>query len=176
MRAIIERIQFSYKLSWTPPNQSGLSTPLAPWRHFHFVLKHRDMDDIIKTEKKKINNFGYVKEQTQLCVMFSLGVFPFEMMSVIFISRHGNAQALFYLLKGWLWNKIFILFKFLFWIPCLMKHKVCTVWLQDVICCSRDMDFILWPRNDVEKVVCFLFSRWKGDSEAEFRHVEVRQL
>ena len=127
-------------------------------------------------ENSKIKTFGYVKEQTQLCLMFSLGVFSFEMKSFIFILQHGNAQALFYLLKGWLWNKIFILFKFLFWITCLIKHKLCTVWLQDVIGCSRDMDFILWPRNDVEKVVCFLFSRWKGDSEAEFRHVEVRQL
>lgn len=44
---------------------------------------------------------------------------------------------------------------------------------KDVMGCSRDMDFILWPRNDLEKVVCFLFSRWKGDSEAEFKHLDA---
>lgn len=44
---------------------------------------------------------------------------------------------------------------------------------KDVIGCSRDMDFILWPRNDLERVVCFLFSRWKGDSEAVFKHLDA---
>lgn len=34
------------------------------------------------------------------------------------------------------------------------------------------MDFILWPRNDIEKIVCLLFSRWKGSDEA-FRPVQV---
>ena len=45
------------------------------------------MDDIIKTKKENKKNFGYVKEQTQLYVMFSVDLFPFEMKSVIFISR-----------------------------------------------------------------------------------------
>lgn len=44
---------------------------------------------------------------------------------------------------------------------------------KDVVGCSRDMDFILWPRSDLDKVVCFLFSRWKGDTQAEFRHVDA---
>ncbi|XP_028416412.1 uncharacterized protein C6orf62 homolog [Dendronephthya gigantea] len=44
---------------------------------------------------------------------------------------------------------------------------------KDVVGCTRDMDFILWPRNDLERVTCFLFSRWKGDSEAEFQHIEA---
>ncbi len=53
----------------------------------------------------------------------------------------------------------------------LTQHSVAS--LQDVLGCIQDMDFILWPRNDLEGVTCFLFSRWKGDGEAEFQHVEV---
>lgn len=34
------------------------------------------------------------------------------------------------------------------------------------------MDFILWPRNDIEKIVCLLFSRWK-ESDEPFRPVQV---
>lgn len=45
---------------------------------------------------------------------------------------------------------------------------------KDVLGCTRDMDFILWPRNDLEGVTCFLFSRWKDDSEAEFKHIEAK--
>lgn len=44
--------------------------------------------------------------------------------------------------------------------------------LQDVIGCTQEMDFILWPRNDIEKIVCLLFSRWKGSDEP-FRPVQV---
>lgn len=36
---------------------------------------------------------------------------------------------------------------------------------RDVIGCTQEMDFILWPRNDIEKIVCLLFSRWKGSDE-----------
>lgn len=36
------------------------------------------------------------------------------------------------------------------------------------------MDFILWPRNDIEKIVCLLFSRWKGADDEPFRPVQVR--
>lgn len=46
--------------------------------------------------------------------------------------------------------------------------------LQDVIGCTQEMDFILWPRNDIEKVVCLLFSRWKGADDEPFRPVQVR--
>lgn len=45
--------------------------------------------------------------------------------------------------------------------------------LQDVIGCTQEMDFILWPRNDIEKVVCLLFSRWKGADDEPFRPVQV---
>lgn len=38
------------------------------------------------------------------------------------------------------------------------------------------MDFILWPRNDIEKIVCLLFSRWKGADDEPFRPVQVRAL
>lgn len=44
--------------------------------------------------------------------------------------------------------------------------------LQDVIGCTQEMDFILWPRNDIEKIVCLLFSRWK-ESDEPFRPVQV---
>lgn len=36
------------------------------------------------------------------------------------------------------------------------------------------MDFILWPRNDIEKIVCLLFSRWKGADDEPYRPVQVR--
>ena len=45
--------------------------------------------------------------------------------------------------------------------------------LQDVLGCIQDVDFFLWPRNDIEKIVCHLFSRWKGDESSEFRPVQV---
>lgn len=35
---------------------------------------------------------------------------------------------------------------------------------RDVIGCTTDVDFFLWPRKDIEKIECMLFSRWKGDS------------
>ncbi|KAL3868438.1 hypothetical protein ACJMK2_041245 [Sinanodonta woodiana] len=35
---------------------------------------------------------------------------------------------------------------------------------RDVIGCTTDVDFFLWPRNDIDKIECHLFSRWKGDS------------
>uniref|UniRef100_A0A493TJ19 Chromosome 6 open reading frame 62 n=1 Tax=Anas platyrhynchos platyrhynchos TaxID=8840 RepID=A0A493TJ19_ANAPP len=44
---------------------------------------------------------------------------------------------------------------------------------RDVIGCTQEMDFILWPRNDIEKIVCLLFSRWKGSDEA-FRPVQAK--
>ena len=62
--------------------------------------------------------------------------------------------------------------------PCIHMSdtKFHIKFLQDVLGCTRDMDFILWPRNDLEGVTCFLFSRWKDDSEAEFKHIEVSYL
>nr|XP_027814765.1 uncharacterized protein C6orf62 homolog isoform X2 [Ovis aries] len=42
---------------------------------------------------------------------------------------------------------------------------------RDVIGCTQEMDFILWPRNDIEKIVCLLFSRWK-ESDEPFRPVQ----
>ena len=43
---------------------------------------------------------------------------------------------------------------------------------RDVIGCTQEMDFILWPRNDIEKIVCLLFSRWK-ESDEPFRPVQM---
>ncbi|XP_077991735.1 uncharacterized protein C6orf62 homolog [Glandiceps talaboti] len=36
---------------------------------------------------------------------------------------------------------------------------------KDVIGCTQEMDFFLWPRNDLEKMECMLFSRWKGEED-----------
>ncbi|MGH0164723.1 UNVERIFIED_CONTAM: hypothetical protein FKN15_076061 [Acipenser sinensis] len=44
---------------------------------------------------------------------------------------------------------------------------------RDVIGCTQEMDFILWPRNDIEKIVCLLFSRWKGSDDEPFRLVQT---
>ncbi|KXJ28945.1 uncharacterized protein C6orf62 homolog [Exaiptasia diaphana] len=44
---------------------------------------------------------------------------------------------------------------------------------KDVPGCTQNVDFFLWPRNDIEKIVCHLFSRWKGDENAEFKLVQV---
>jgi len=44
---------------------------------------------------------------------------------------------------------------------------------KDVIGCTTDMDFFLWPRNDIERIECLLFSRWKGDDQEPFRPLQV---
>ncbi|XP_053571902.1 uncharacterized protein C6orf62 homolog [Bombina bombina] len=44
---------------------------------------------------------------------------------------------------------------------------------SNVIGCTQEMDFFLWPRNDIEKIACLLFSRWKG-SEEPFRPVQAK--
>eukprot|EP00918_Siedleckia_nematoides_P069857 GHVU01152300.1.p1 GENE.GHVU01152300.1~~GHVU01152300.1.p1 ORF type:complete len:231 (-),score=42.53 GHVU01152300.1:422-1114(-) len=37
---------------------------------------------------------------------------------------------------------------------------------KDVIGCTTDMDFMLWPRTDIDRIQCLLFSRWKGGHDA----------
>ncbi|XP_041357066.1 uncharacterized protein C6orf62 homolog [Gigantopelta aegis] len=44
---------------------------------------------------------------------------------------------------------------------------------RDVIGCTTEMDFFLWPRNDIDRIECHLFSRWKGD-HAPFRPVMAK--
>ncbi|XP_005098445.1 uncharacterized protein C6orf62 homolog [Aplysia californica] len=39
---------------------------------------------------------------------------------------------------------------------------------RDVIGCISQLDFFLWPRNDIENIQCHLYSRWKGE-EAPFK-------
>uniref|UniRef100_A0A0B6YQ68 Uncharacterized protein n=1 Tax=Arion vulgaris TaxID=1028688 RepID=A0A0B6YQ68_9EUPU len=34
---------------------------------------------------------------------------------------------------------------------------------RDVIGCTSQVDFFLWPRNDIESIQCHLYSRWKGE-------------
>ncbi|XP_064605641.1 uncharacterized protein C6orf62 homolog [Liolophura sinensis] len=54
---------------------------------------------------------------------------------------------------------------------------------KDVLGCTTEIDFFLWPRNDIDKIECHLFSRWKGDSDAfkpiqavfEFNHVDYEK-
>ncbi|KAK3803843.1 hypothetical protein RRG08_029435 [Elysia crispata] len=43
---------------------------------------------------------------------------------------------------------------------------------RDVIGCTSDVDFFLWPRNDIEKIECHLYSRWKGE-DTPFRPLIV---
>lgn len=38
---------------------------------------------------------------------------------------------------------------------------------KDVLGCTTDMDFFLWPRNDIEKIESLLFSRWKTEDNSE---------
>jgi len=35
---------------------------------------------------------------------------------------------------------------------------------RDVIGCTSDVDYFLWPRNDLDRIECSLFSRWKGEN------------
>ena len=44
--------------------------------------------------------------------------------------------------------------------------------LQDVLGCTTEIDFFLWPRNDIEKIECILFSRWKGE-DTPFKPIQV---
>ena len=69
------------------------------WRHFCFVLEHRDMVDIRKTQE----NLGY-----------SLGIFLVEM-TFMFLSQHRDTQAIFYLLN----RNLFISYK-------LLLYKLCN--------------------------------------------------
>jgi len=42
---------------------------------------------------------------------------------------------------------------------------------KDVIGCTTEMDFFLWPRNDIDHIECLVFSRWKGDDEDPYRQL-----
>ena len=45
-----------------------------------------------------------------------------------------------------------------------------------MIGCTTEIDFFLWPRRDLEKIECKLFSRWKGDEESPFKPLLVRMF
>lgn len=36
---------------------------------------------------------------------------------------------------------------------------------KDVLGVTTDIDFFLWPRQDIDQIECLIFSRWKGDLE-----------
>lgn len=44
---------------------------------------------------------------------------------------------------------------------------------KDVLGHVQEIDFFFWPRSDIEKVVCQLFSRWKGDGDSEYRLIQA---
>eukprot|EP00118_Oscarella_pearsei_P000971 m.6261 g.6261 ORF g.6261 m.6261 type:complete len:230 (+) comp15386_c0_seq1:176-865(+) len=44
---------------------------------------------------------------------------------------------------------------------------------KDVIGCTQEMDFLLWPRNDIEKIVCLLFSKWKGEGDESYKPLKA---
>jgi len=45
---------------------------------------------------------------------------------------------------------------------------------KDVIGCTTEMDFFLWPRNDIDRIECLLFSRWKDQANEPFRQLRAR--
>lgn len=45
---------------------------------------------------------------------------------------------------------------------------------KDMIGCMQEIDFFLWPRNDIDKIICLLFSRWKGDENSEYRLIQAK--
>ena len=49
---------------------------------------------------------------------------------------------------------------------------ISCVYCQDVIGCTSGVDFFLWPRKDLDKILCMLFSRWKGDP-GPYKHILV---
>ena len=48
--------------------------------------------------------------------------------------------------------------------------------VQDIIGCVQEINFFLWPRNDIDKIICLLFSRWKGDENSEYRLIQVNTV
>ncbi|XP_065843235.1 uncharacterized protein C6orf62 homolog [Oscarella lobularis] len=44
---------------------------------------------------------------------------------------------------------------------------------KDVIGCTQEMDFFLWPRNDIDKIVCLLFSKWKGEGDESYKPLKA---
>ncbi|XP_013392756.1 uncharacterized protein C6orf62 homolog [Lingula anatina] len=44
---------------------------------------------------------------------------------------------------------------------------------KDVLGCTTEMDFFLWPRNDLQSIQCLLFSRWKGENDLAFKPLKV---
>ena len=51
-------------------------------------------------------------------------------------------------------------------------RSACGAFIQDVIGCTSDVDFFLWPRKDIDKIQCMLFSRWKGET-SPYRQILV---
>ncbi|XP_073256853.1 uncharacterized protein C6orf62 homolog [Porites lutea] len=45
---------------------------------------------------------------------------------------------------------------------------------KDIIGCVQEINFFLWPRNDIDKIICLLFSRWKGDENSEYRLIQAK--
>ena len=48
--------------------------------------------------------------------------------------------------------------------------------VQNIIGCVQEINFFLWPRNDIDKIICLLFSRWKGDGNSEYRLIQVNTV
>lgn len=53
------------------------------------------------------------------------------------------------------------------------KSSLESFFSKDILGCTTDVDFLLWPRNDIEKIEGRLFSRWKGE-DMSFKPVMVR--
>jgi len=44
---------------------------------------------------------------------------------------------------------------------------------RDVIGCTTEIDFFLWPRQDIDRIECLLFSKWKNEL-SEFRPLRAK--
>jgi len=43
---------------------------------------------------------------------------------------------------------------------------------QDMHGCTGNVDYFLWPRNDIERIECVMFSKWK-DEIGPYKRIEV---
>ncbi|XP_064624946.1 uncharacterized protein C6orf62 homolog [Lineus longissimus] len=44
---------------------------------------------------------------------------------------------------------------------------------KDVIGCTTEMDFFLWPRHDIDSIECLLFSRWKNSADEPYKPIKA---
>lgn len=45
---------------------------------------------------------------------------------------------------------------------------------KDIMGCTTGVDFFLWPRNDIDRVECRLFSKWKESDDEPYKPLQAR--